>query len=371
MSKFTKIILLITVIICIVGSILLGIGYVGGGLQFFAKADANGTNYDSLKVYSMEKTRLEDFSNINIDCSDMDLEILPSNDSFCYLTYELHSNKKENPFQYSVQNGTLTIKESSGLRSGTFIHINYGFLARLFIDGFSVDDDIDYENTATLYIPVGKTMDAAAISLGDGDLNINNFSSKQLNLELSFGDSVLTNTTMDESEITLGDGDLIVNQFTGQKLKMVLSFGDLILKNSSVADIDFNLSDGDLSINHLTAQNTNIQSSYGDVQLNNSSLHQMTAKMDDGDLTMNNTLVTGQSNLTLSYGEADVKLKEEQIDTLSLQLSTSYGEISVPSKYKGSSYGYDDDSLTKYNQTGIDPNASLTINCSDGDITLS
>lgn len=98
---------------CVCGAVLLGIGAASGGSKYVKEADLNrleGSAKRSDNEAVLEKTKLDDFDSVDISMSDMNLQVVSSDDQFCYIAYQASDQKKE-PISYQVRDDKLTIQE--------------------------------------------------------------------------------------------------------------------------------------------------------------------------------------------------------------------------------------------------------------------
>ena len=312
MNRFTKFTLLTAVLLCIIGGILVTAGIAGNGLNDLADATQNtsGTLNGTSKEYRMDKTRLEDITNIQVELSNMSFQILPSDDDFCYLSYQTTGGKK-NPVSYEVKDGTLSLKEND--RNISFSSgIDYGSLTDMLLGKKSDSDSYDY--LAVLYLPKETIL-------------------KSADIHLDYGDVIIRGLTADSFDVSLNCGDLNIRELNADAFDASLDYGDATLK---------------------------------DCHLNNGTL-----KMSDGDTSVTGTLFTGKNIIESSYGDVSVTLDEEQKDALNLSCSTSYGEINLPKSLQDSASRLtSSDDIQEFEKQGTDPSTSFTVKCNDGDITI-
>ena len=110
---------------CVCGAVLLGIGAVSGGSKYVKEADLNrmeGSAKRSDNEAVLEKTKLEDFDSVDISMSDMNLQVVSSDDQSCYISYQA-SDQKEEPISYLVRDSKLTIHENSN-DSKSYYHVD-------------------------------------------------------------------------------------------------------------------------------------------------------------------------------------------------------------------------------------------------------
>ena len=58
----------------------------------------------------LEKTKLDDFDSADISMTDMNLQVVSSDDQYCYISYRA-SDQKKDPISYQVKDGKLRIQE--------------------------------------------------------------------------------------------------------------------------------------------------------------------------------------------------------------------------------------------------------------------
>ena len=335
MNKLTRRTLLVAAGLCVAGGIFFAIGTRLGGMRFLSTADLNniGSPNSSTKLYEMNKTKLEDFSRLEADITYMDISILPSEDDSCYLSYSVSGSSAENPFQYTIQNGTLSLKENHSAESQFFVGIDYGFLARLFTGRVVTEESDNAPDSLTLYLPADKYLDYTAISGGDGDITLSGLKTDRLTLESSYGDLTISDVNAKSGSFSLGDGDARMDAFTTEQMKF--------------------------------------DTSYGDVFVNQCSLGTVTLQSSDGDFTSQNTAYTGDCTFNLVYGDASFRLDDSQKEALSLDLSTDYGDVSVAESLPGGAYTQNgDEDAASYQKTGTAETGSISVHCDDGDISV-
>ena len=96
---------------CVCGAVLLGIGAASGGSKYVKEADLNrleGSAKRSDNEAVLEKTKLENFDSVDISMSDMNLQVVSSDDQSCYISYQASDQKKE-PISYQVRDDKLAM----------------------------------------------------------------------------------------------------------------------------------------------------------------------------------------------------------------------------------------------------------------------
>ena len=144
-------------IICsVAGSILILGGYLNGGHSYIAHADlnkleGNARNDDSNKIITLSRTDLGFLDSVDISLSDLDLEVLPSENENCAIAWEVGSVNGDSPVDYKIKDGVLTVTENNYV-GDSYIQIDISFLADLFCS-----EKMEHpSNTVYLYVPAEK-----------------------------------------------------------------------------------------------------------------------------------------------------------------------------------------------------------------------
>ena len=190
---------------CICGAVLLGLGAVGGGSKYVKAADLNrmsGSAKRSDNEAVLEKTKLDDFDSVDISMTDMNLQVVRSDDDSCYISYQASGQTKD-PISYQVKDSKLTIRENDN--SGKFYyHVDIGFLSGLFGGGQVTTD----ENVVTLYIPEDQEWKTADIETDMGNILLNGCKIENGTVQSDSGDLYFKNCDFDNLKIDSDMGDL-------------------------------------------------------------------------------------------------------------------------------------------------------------------
>lgn len=190
---------------CVCGAVLLGIGAASGGSKYVKEADLNrmeGSAKRSDNEAVLEKTKLEDFDSVDISMSDMDLQVVSSDDQSCYISYQA-SDQKEEPISYQVRDGKLIIQENSN-DGKSYYHVDIGFLSGLFGGNLLTTD----ENVVTLYVPEGQKWKTANIKSDLGNVLLNDCKIKKGNVQMDSGDIFFKNCDFDDLKVNTDMGNL-------------------------------------------------------------------------------------------------------------------------------------------------------------------
>lgn len=200
MRKIIKTLLGIGGAFCLIGALLFSIGFTSGGTKYVHDTNLNSMNAqednkESANRFTLKKTEIPDFTSLNINLEDSDLNIEESPNEKSYIEYAQATKDKKNPVSYSIENGTLTLKEAGNTGASYYINVDISFLQAA-LSSKNIEDytkeSSKYENYVTLYLPK------------DGDLTVNELTlSGKTKIALSYGDT----------EITLNDSTKKVSGF--------------------------------------------------------------------------------------------------------------------------------------------------------------
>lgn len=285
---------------CVVtGALLFAVGFLNGGKNYVLAADLNqwkgsATKEDS--TYGLEKTKIDDYSTLNVDLSSLNLQIVSSDDDSYYISYTTSDSKEKEPVSYDVKNKILTLKEDSD--SNSYTHIDIGFLTAF----LSKDKDFTTdENVVTLYVPTDARFQSA-------------------NINSSFGDILINSSCFESGKISSDDGEIFI-------------------KNSTLKDVT-------------------VSASFGDVKTYDSKIRACNFELSDGDFVAKDSEFTGENSISSSLGDIDIEAKKEQLLTLGFDASTSFGDIEVPDFLEGKLHEEDADE-SSYQRSGKDGNLKL------------
>ena len=285
---------------CVVaGALIFAVGFLNGGKNYVLAADLNqwkgsATKEDS--TYGLEKTKIDDYSTLNVDLSSLNLQIVSSDDDSYYISYTTSDSKEKEPVSYDVKNKILTLKEDSD--SNSYTHIDIGFLTAF----LSKDKDFTTdENVVTLYVPTDARFQSA-------------------NINSSFGDILINSSCFESGKISSDDGEIFI-------------------KNSTLKDVT-------------------VSASFGDVKTYDSKIKACNFELSDGDFVAKDSEFTGENSISSSFGDIDIEAKKEQLLTLGFDASTGFGDIEVPDFLEGKLHEEDVDE-SSYQRNGKDGNLKL------------
>lgn len=241
MKKANKILLILSLILCLIGGVVFGVGCWAGGID-----DVHDLTKQQITHYDQEKTPLDAFTKMDVDFKYVDLEILPSDDDRAYLEYHIDAPDDLAPLTATVENDTLQLSDWPGE-----IYDDIDTPLKL-LDSLLYDSDRNpiQEMHVILYLP-SATLDRCTITGGAGDMDIRSLNTKDLSLTLSVGDLSLTDCSLAGSTIDLDIGDLTARGLTlSDDNRITLSTGEasLDLANSDTLAIDAKTQSGEINL---------------------------------------------------------------------------------------------------------------------------
>ena len=313
MKTWLKTALLSGVLCCAVGTVLTAAGMLTGGKQYVQAADINTLRGDARKTDSdslavLNKQKISGVQALDLALDNLDLKIVPSDDDCCYLSYRIAATDGEAPLTYTVQNGTLHLKENDAVQPQ--VHIDVDFLTDFLTFGRLPEDDNDAQ-TVILSVPKSQL--------------------KQLDIRSSYG--------------------------------------DISMRGISAARGSIHCDNGDISLNNCQLSQLTLNNDYGDIDLELCTLDTAAVQLSNGGFDAQETAFSGENSITSSYGDVSVSDTLANLQALTIQASTAYGEISVPDGLRAQIRQTTDDDLTDYCHSGT--GGSLRVQADNGDIELS
>lgn len=312
MKTWLKTALLSGVLCCAVGAVFTAAGMLTGGKQYVQAADINTLRGDARKADSdslavLDKQKISNVQAVDVALDNLDLKIVPSDDDCCYLSYRIAASNGEKPLTYTVQNGTLHLKENDAVQPQ--VHIDVDFLTDFLTLGRLPEDD----DTQTVILSVPKSQ------------------LKQLDIRSSYG--------------------------------------DISMRGISAARGSIRCDNGDISLKNCQLSQFTLNNDYGDIDLERCTLDTAAVQLSNGGFDAQETAFSGENSITSSYGDVSVSDTLANLQALTIQASTAYGEISVPDGLRAQIRQSTDDDLTDYCHSGT--GGSLRVQADNGDIELS
>lgn len=313
MKTWLKTTLITGVLCCAVGAVLTAAGMLTGGKQYVQAADINTLRGDARKTDSdslavLNKQKISGVQALDLALDNLDLKIVPSADDSCYLSYRIAATGGEAPLTYTVQDGTLHLKENDAVQPQ--VHIDVDFLTDFLTLGRLPEND---DNAQTVILSVPKSQ------------------LKQLDIRSSYG--------------------------------------DISMRGISAARGSIRCENGDISLKNCRLSQLTLNNDYGDIDLERCTLDTAAVQLSNGGFDARETAFSGENSITSSYGDVSVSDTLANLQALTIQASTAYGEISVPDGLRSQIRQTTDDELTDYCHSGT--GGSLRVQADNGDIELS
>ena len=231
MKKLNKILLILSLVLCLGGGLLIGIGAFAGGID-----EAQEIAGARMQHYDQEKTQLDDFSALD--------------DEHAYLEYHVYAPADHNPIHATITDDTLQLSDEdfsleNNLGSTNIQQILTGFLWILPDD----EREPSGESSVILYLPA-QTLTRCALDLDIGSLTADSLSANSFDCALAVGSLSLTNCALTDSDIDLDIGEFEGTALTfGGENSISLSTGSmsLYLANAEALQIDADAALGDIT----------------------------------------------------------------------------------------------------------------------------
>ena len=350
MKTWLKTALISGVLCCAVGAVLTAAGMLTGGKQYVQAADINTLRGDARKADSdslavLDKQKISNVQALDLALDTLDLKIVPSDDDCCYLSYRIAATGGEAPLTYTVQDGTLHLKENDAVQPQ--VHIDVDFLTDFLTLGRLPEDD----DTQTVILSVPKSQ------------------LKQLRIRVSYGDISMRGIAAARGSIHCDNGDISLNNCQLSQLTLNNDYGDISMRGIAAARGSIRCENGGISLKNCRLSQLTLNNDYGDIDLERCTLDTAAVQLSNGGFDAQETAFSGENSITSSYGDVSVSDTLANLQALTIQASTAYGEISVPDGLRAQIRQTTDDELTDYCHSGT--GGSLRVQADNGDIELS
>lgn len=269
MKRWAKAWLAVGVGCCVCGAALTGIGVASGGSKYVKSADLNkmdGAAKKSDNEMVLEKTKLDDFDSADISMTDMNLQVVNSDDQYCYISYRA-SDQKKDPISYQVKDGKLRIQENNN-DGKTYYHVDIGFLSGLLGEGTLTTD----ENVVTIYVPEGQKWKLADIKSDMSNILLNGCEIENGAVQTDSGDVFFKNCDFNNLKVKTDMGNLC---FIGKEdvmrtwnIQMNTDMGDINVDDALIGKMVEDQDDCDISYTQKgTGGNLVIQTDSGNIRL--------------------------------------------------------------------------------------------------------
>lgn len=360
------------------------------GIQDNAGALSHNTGIRKEKYpepHTLEKTKLEEFTEADIHLDDANLSILPS-DGY-YLEYRLDGtcNKPE----YGVDNGKFHFQEGTAQKkfrisfspignpanSGP-LYLNlyvpedhYFKLLNITMESGNIEDMQANAEKAEFAIEYGNlslegfTGGDFTVSSESGNIKFGEITCDNLSISAEYGDfSGDTVSASGRADISLESGNMDVSKLTADTLSVRSQYGNCEIGSVSFKDGTFSLESGNLYVSGLTANSLSVENLYGSCGIDGISIKKGIFSMESGNLTLGHATL-GNTSATSEYGDVKLELSD-QISDYSYDLETEYGTINVG----GDAIEGDEDGRIFYRKQDGKQKKNISIFCESGNVTI-
>lgn len=291
--------------------------------EFFFTTDGERYTEDNMNYFGTVREPIEEISAIDVNTQYADFEIIASDDYYVEYSYYYVD---EEPI-LSIIDGVLTFNDSN---------MNQG--------GYSIN--LKKPNYFKLYVPTSADFSKVKITVSSGSISMGSFLAKDVFLENSYGDTIITTAVIDNLTTETSSGELTIERSAIGEADIKNNYGDVVLRNINVKDdfitkeypdarFSMDLSSGSLEIEKLNAKELQFDNSYGDVKIEESMITSLKGKLSSGDATIEDCTIE-QINMNNSYGKVNLYLIGNQEDYY-LDITSRYGDVWVgKKKYDGS-----------------------------------
>ncbi len=302
-----------------------------------------------LKPYLLEKTRLDDFSEISIDLSYSNVTVIPS-DGY-YLEYRLDGTHQE-PV-YGVSNGKFYFQEGNLQRQ---FQISWNLFGAL------QEQEPFYLN---LYVPKESAFDAVAMDLESGNLELGQMEAKKASFALEYGNFTSDTLTGGEIAIRTESGNVEMGDVACEKLKIQAEYGNVTGGQFTISRrADFSLDSGNLELSKLSGDSFKLSNAYGNCTVDTFLANDSSITMDSGCLTLLDAAFE-TTDIRSEYGDTEITLADGT-EGYNYNVETEYGTVSID----GKTITAEEDGNVTYHRTDEKINKRIQIQGESGNIRI-
>lgn len=351
MKKYNNLLALVIGVAVFAGILCSGI-IIADGIRTGSAASARRDSPRREKYpepHTLEKTTLEEFSEISIDLDYANVSILPS-DGF-YLEYQL-DGKSSKP-DYGVSNGKFHFQEGQTKNR---------YLISLNLFGNPVNQKPLYLN---LYVPKDHYFDLLSMSIESGNLEIEQLNAEKADLSLEYGNLTLGDFTGNTLNISSESGNIDVNALTCKNLNISASYGNFTGSSVSASrEGKFCLESGNLEISSLTADACSIDADYGNCSIDRFQAGNSTFSLESGCLNLKNAVLE-RTKVNAEYGDVTLELTDKVTD-YNYDLEAEYGTVEI----NGKNIDAKEDGTVHYQKQDSNIKHEISVRCESGNIKI-
>lgn len=289
----------------IVAACCIGVGLIIA----FAGALMVGFNFTKLNSMSFEEKTYSvgsEFRNININGTECDVIILPSEDNECRIV----SRDSTGIFtDFSVDGDTLFITRTD---------------SRSWFEHFGIwwGDDLSVK----LFLP-RKEYESLVLKTVSGDITVRNeFKFSAAELQSTSGDILFSSETNDSLSAKTVSGNIKLEKANG-KVKAVSTSGEIDMSDMNPSELSVKTTSGDIELSSVAAGGeSEIESVSGDVDLDRSDFGSVSIKTVSGEVEGS---LLSSKNFVANTLSGDVQLPQPDTSAGSCNIKTTSGDIEI------------------------------------------
>lgn len=317
--KRDKILALIAGVAILFAIVCSGIIIVQGIQKGTFKVPASERSERYPHAWELEKTKLEEFSEISIALSYCDLSILPS-DGY-YLEYRMDGTC-EKP-QYDVSEGRFHFQEGA-----TRVKYRSGFHLFFNPTAFSYNQEPYY---VTLYVPKEQYFNRLTLSDESGNIEINDIQAEHAEISASYGNLEMDSFSGKKLSLQADSGNINLGTVSCDTLDISDEYGNISADSFQAADkATISLASGNLDLSSIETNCLILDNEYGNCSINEVTVARSDISMESGHLTLYQASL-GNTEIKNSYGDITLGLANDVSD-YNYDLKNEYGSIELSDK---------------------------------------
>lgn len=315
-------------------------------------SQAANTKREPIRAWELEKTKLDEFTDIAITLSYCDLFIVPG-DGY-YLEYRMDGSCEEPEYgvtgsRFYFQEGPTQLK----YRTGFHLFFNPGY--------YSANRGPFYVN---LYVPKEQYFNLLQLSSESGNIELGDIQAKDIDIHAEYGTLKSGAFSGDNISITADSGNIELDSIDCNALEISNEYGDITADGFKAANrASIKLESGNLTLSRLETDSFILSNKYGNCSMDEITVKQSEIAIESGSLKLHGATL-GTTEITNEYGDVTLNLAN-RVSDYNYDLNASYGTI----KLDGKTLPSDEDGTSRY-QKDNGKESEIIIGSDSGDITI-
>lgn len=305
-----------------------------------------------IQAWELEKTKLDEFSDIAITLSYCNLFIVPG-DGY-YLEYRMDGSCEEpeygvNGNRFYFQEGPTQLKYRTGFH--LFFNSRYS----------SANKEPFYVN---LYVPKEQYFNLLQLSSESGNIELGDIQAKDIDIHAEYGNLESGVFSGDNISITANSGNIELDSIDCDALEISNEYGNISADGFKAANrAAIKLESGNLTLSRLETDSLNLSNEYGNCFVDEITVKQSEIAIESGNLKLQGATL-GTTEITNEYGDVTLNLADKVSD-YNYDLNASYGTI----KLDGKTLPSDEDGTSHY-QKDNGKESEIIIGSDSGNIVV-